>query len=98
MYITIQGFPVKLSDKTIQAFQAHKSFCSAGSGWLAIHDPKSKLELPLIQAVDSSIQDDCLASLEEILKVLHDACCGGLDFSNLNKDDYWEQLTQMVDC
>ena len=96
MYISIQGLPVKLSEKTIQAFRAHKDFCSAGSGWLVKNDAQAKLEMPLIEAVDHSIQKDCVASLEEILNLLRDACYGGFDFSKLDKDDYWKQLSHLV--
>jgi hypothetical protein len=96
MYISIQGLPVKLSEKTIQAIRAHKDFCSAGSGWLVKNDPESRLEMPLIQAVDDSIQEDCEAALEKILNIFRDACHGEFDFSNLDKDDYWEQLSHLV--
>lgn len=87
---------MKLSEKTTEAFRAHQVFCSAGSEWLASHDSKARLERPLIDAIQGSIRQDCLASLEEILEIFRDACNGEFDLSNLDMDDYWEQLDNLL--
>ena len=96
MYINIQGLPVELSEETIKAFKAHADFCSNGTKWLVSNDPKSKLETPLINAVDDCIRRDCVAALENLTRLLQAACTSDIDYFNLNKDDYWEQLENLL--
>ena len=98
MYINIQGLPVELSAETIKAFQTHAEFCSHGTDWLVKNDPKLKLEAPLIGDVDNCIRRDCAAALENLMRLLHAACVGEVDFSSMDKDDYWQQLQELLDC
>jgi hypothetical protein len=92
MYIDIQGLPIKISPETIEAFLAHREFCSPGTDWLGKNDPKCKLEAQLIEQVDARVQRDCERALSNLMEFLHYACREGVQFSNLDKDDYWSQL------
>jgi hypothetical protein len=38
MKLNLKYFTIELSQATIDAFLAHKSFCSAGTDWLVEHD------------------------------------------------------------
>ena len=96
MYINIQGLPIELSTETVNAFKAHAEFCSAGAEWLVKNDPKLNFEYPLIEAVNNSIRRDCDAALENLTRLVHAACLGEIDLSNLDKEDYWQQLEELL--
>lgn len=45
MYIDIQGLPIKISPETIEAFLAHREFCSPGTDWLGKMTPNANWKL-----------------------------------------------------
>ena len=56
MKLNLKYFTIELSQATIDAFLAYKSFCSAGTDWLVEHDPYGKIEQEYIKKVHQSFQ------------------------------------------
>jgi hypothetical protein len=96
MYVDIQELPVNISPETIGAILAHRAFCLSGTDWLGKYDPKCKLEAQLIEQVDARVQGDCEGALNNLMEFLHYACHEGVQFSILDKDDYWPQLEKLT--
>lgn len=85
----LKYFTIELSQATIDAFLAHKSFCSAGTDWLVEHDPYGKIEQEYIEKVHQSFQVDLDHSIDELRSEL-------MECVSNSTDNWWGGINNLL--
>lgn len=95
MQIEINGLAVEVSEKTLDAYDAHSAYCSAGIDWLISNDPRCEQESKLIQEIHDSLDDDYKLAVDNMLSIVHDSL---MDAYNLSKhsNDFFEVIEAAV--
>ena len=91
MQIEINGLAVEVSEKALDAYDAHSAYCSAGTDWLISNDPECKRESELIQEVLDSLNEDYKLAVDNMLSIVHDSLMDGFDLS-MHSNNYFELI------
>ena len=94
--IEIVGIKVTVSQETVDAFEEHSAYCSAGTDWLVRNDPKAHKEQELIESVKDAIKADFDVAIsgltEEERYELSD------EFMELEDQEWWEYLSDGIEA
>ena len=92
--IEIVGIKVAVSQNTVDAFDDHAAYCSAGSAWLIRNDPKAHKEEELIELVKDSLKADFEVAVSGLTPAQQDDAAEA--FFELREDDWWDDLGEAI--
>ena len=94
--IEIVGIKVTVSQETVDAFEEHSAYCSAGTDWLVRFDPKAHKEQELIESVKDAIKADFDVAISGLTEEEKDKA--EEEFFDLTEDDWWDDLAQAIEA
>ena len=94
--IEIVGVKVAISENTVDAFEGHAAFCSAGQAWLIRNDPEAYKEQELIELVKEALEADFQAAISGLTADEQDEFSD--EFSDLREDDWWYDLADAIEA
>ena len=94
--IEIVGVKVAISQETVDAFEEHSAYCSAGTDWLVRNDPKAHKEQELIESVKDAIKADFEVAISGLTEEEKDNA--EEEFFDLTEDDWWDDLAQAIEA
>jgi hypothetical protein len=94
--IEIVGIKVTVSQETVDAFEEHSAYCSAGTDWLVRFDPKAHKEQELIESVKDAIKADFDVAISGLTEEEKDNA--EEEFFDLTEDDWWDDLAQAIEA
>jgi len=94
--IEIVGIKVTVSQETVDAFEEHSAYCSAGTDWLVRFDPKAHKEQELIESVKDAIKADFEVAISGLTEEEKDNA--EEEFFDLTEDDWWDDLAQAIEA
>ena len=94
--IEIVGIKVTVSQETVDAFEEHSAYCSAGTDWLVRNDPKAHKEQELIESVKDAIKADFDVAISGLTEEEKDNA--EEEFFDLTEDDWWDDLAQAIEA
>ena len=94
--IEIVGVKVAISENTVDAFEGHAAFCSAGQAWLIRNDPEAYKEQELIELVKEALEADFQAAISGLTADEQDEFSD--EFSDLRVDDWWYDLADAIEA
>jgi len=94
--IEIVGIKVTVSQETVDAFEEHSAYCSAGTDWLVRFDPKAHKEQELIESVKDVIKADFDVAISGLTEEEKDNA--EEEFFDLTEDDWWDDLAQAIEA
>jgi len=94
--IEIVGVKVAISQETVDAFEEHSAYCSAGTDWLVRNDPKAYKEQELIESVKDAIKADFEVAISGLTEEEKDNA--EEEFFDLTEDDWWDDLAEAIEA
>ena len=94
--IEIVGVKVAISENTVDAFEGHAAFCSAGQAWLIRNDPEAYKEQELIELVKEALKADFEAAISGLTEDEQDEFSD--EFSDVREDDWWYDLEDAIEA
>ena len=94
--IEIVGVKVAISQATLDAFDDHAAYCSAGSAWLVRNDPKAHKEQELIESVKDSLEADFDLAISGLNPAQQEDAEEA--FFELREDDWWDDLGEAIEA
>ena len=94
--IEIVGIKVTVSQETVDAFEEHSAYCSAGTDWLVRFDPKAHKEQELIELVKDSLKADFQVAISGLTPAQQDDA--EEEFFDLTEDDWWDDLAEAIEA
>jgi len=94
--IEIVGVKVAISQETVDAFEEHSAYCSAGTDWLVRNDPKAYKEQELIESVKDAIKADFDVAISGLTEEEKDNA--EEEFFDLTEDDWWDDLAEAIEA
>jgi hypothetical protein len=94
--IEIVGVKIAISQETVDAFEEHSAYCSAGTDWLVRFDPKAHKEQELIESVKDAIKADFDVAISGLTEEEKDNA--EEEFFDLTEDDWWDDLAQAIEA
>ena len=92
--LIIEGLNVIFSEATIDALIEHQCYRSAGSDWLAKHDPRCKYEQLILDDVFRYFNKDVEVAAEKLSLEQYDKFYEKFDNNEL--DDYFPKLITIL--
>ena len=94
--IEIVGVKVAISQETVDAFEEHSAYCSAGTDWLVRNDPKAHKEQELIESVKDAIKADFDVAISGLTPAQQEDAEEA--FFELREDDWWDDLGEAIEA
>jgi len=94
--IEIVGIKVTVSQETVDAFEEHSAYCSAGTDWLVRNDPKAHKEQELIESVKDAIKADFDVAISGLTEEEKDNA--EEEFFDLTENDWWDDLAEAIEA
>jgi hypothetical protein len=94
--IEIAGIRVTVSQETVDAFEEHSAYCSAGTDWLVRFDPKAHKEQELIESVKDAIKADFDVAISGLAEEEKDNA--EEEFFDLTENDWWDDLAEAIEA
>ena len=94
--IEVVGVKVAISQNTLDAFDDHAAYCSAGSAWLVRNDPKAHKEQELIELVKDAIKADFEVAISGLNPAQQEDAEEA--FFELREDDWWDDLGEAIEA
>lgn len=96
MYIEINGIAVKLSDATLNAYDDHVAYCSAGTDWLIRNDPDCQHESMLIQELLDHLSVDYERAVELSIEDMRESLLLDVDFIQEHASGYFDLIDEAI--